>query len=104
MSRMPESDASTRRDRSTTVLSVRFTPDELEKLKDEASKAGVPLSALVRNSVLAGPTVAASITGNGNNGSTGPSVVVTFDMAGYESTTTPSSPERAREFTFAYDH
>lgn len=35
--------------RGSTVLSVRFSQDEIESLKQDASRAGLPVSSLVRN-------------------------------------------------------
>lgn len=40
----------------TCMLRVRFTPDEKELLEDLASKAGVPMSELIRQRTLARET------------------------------------------------
>ena len=44
----------TTKERGATVpLSVRFTSDELERLREEADQAGMPVSAFVRRFALA---------------------------------------------------
>lgn len=45
----------------THVISVRFTDEELERVKDAAARAGLPLSALIRRAALEGPGAAGAV-------------------------------------------
>lgn len=56
------------RERAGTVLSVRFSPEELYQLKREAERAGLPVSAFARKFALA-PRTTFSFDGTANNAS-----------------------------------
>jgi len=71
-----------RQERSAAVLSVRFAPEELDELKAQATRAGVPVSAYVRRTALARPTTGLLVSTASNNHSPDPSTG-SIEITGY---------------------
>lgn len=61
------------------MLSIRFTPEEMEQLRAEAEREGVPVSAYVRRFALARPVVLTSTGTHPNNTSSGSSMQIDYD-------------------------
>jgi len=64
--------------RGAPVVSVRLTEDELEQLRAEAERAGVPLSVYVRQYIFT-RTPATPVGTHPNNGTTKGSAAVQYD-------------------------
>jgi hypothetical protein len=77
------------KERGGAVLSVRFSPEELERLKNEAERAGEPVSAYVRRFALSRPEVGQYVTTRTSNVATNPDATVDAQIVGYAGVYTP---------------
>jgi hypothetical protein len=71
------------KERGGAVLSVRFSPEELEQLRAEADRAGEPVSAYVRRFALSRPEAGKYIATESNNVATIPNATVGAQIVGY---------------------
>jgi|GEM_PF-7027037 len=69
------------KERGGTVLSVRFSAEELEQIKEAAQRADMPVSVYVRRYALLQPSASSVSTGSTN---LAPPTVVQFPSEGYE--------------------
>jgi hypothetical protein len=63
----------TEQERADAVLSVRFTADELDRVRISAERVGMPVSVFVRRYVLARNQAMSSVTTGSSNLSSNPS-------------------------------
>jgi hypothetical protein len=83
---MAETGDSEARERGGAVLSVRFTSEELDRLKAEAEQAGEPVSAYVRKFALARHQIGQYVHMKPSNVATSPSALAGAQIAGYVGT------------------
>jgi hypothetical protein len=86
---MARQEEPTPKDRGGAVLSVRFTTAEMDRLRTEAERAGVPVSAFVRRFALTRqPT--ATWSANSTNASSDPNTTSGISAVGYNGLYAPS--------------